>query len=38
MLIVSEYCKKQILSVRGEFANDVRSMQKLRARDRSDYD
>jgi len=38
MLVVSEYCKKQIDKVTLDFKEDIKSMQKLRARDRSDYD
>jgi Rps23 Pro-64 3,4-dihydroxylase Tpa1-like proline 4-hydroxylase len=38
MLTVSDYCKKRMEKIREEFAEDIRSMQKLRARDRSDYD
>jgi|TARA_B110000285_G_scaffold214572_1_gene260091 hypothetical protein len=38
MLVVAEYCKKQVLKVQNDFQDDIRSMQKLRARDRSDYD
>lgn len=38
MLRVSEYTKKQVQKVQADFAGDIRSMQKLRARDRSDYD
>ena len=38
MSIITDYCKKQMLKVQADFAEDIRSVQKLRARDRSDYD
>lgn len=38
MIVVTDYCKKQIQKVQNDFVEDIRSIQKLRARDRSDYD
>ena len=38
MVLITDYCKKQMLKVQADFGDDIRSMQKLRARDRSDYD
>jgi len=38
MLIVSNYCKAQTKKVQSDFKDEIRSMQKLRARDRADYD
>lgn len=38
MLKFSTYCKGQINNVRADFEGDIKSMKKLRARDRSDYD
>ena len=38
MMKVSQYCKRQIGKVQNDFDDDIKSMKKLRARDRSDYD
>lgn len=38
MITITDYCKKQMNKVQNDFQEDIRSMQKLRARDRSDYD
>lgn len=35
---MTEYFKKQVKDVRKDFTDDIRSMQKLRARDKSDSD
>ena len=35
---MTEYFKKQVQDVRKDFTDDIRSMQKLRARDKSDSD
>ena len=35
---MTEYFTKQVQDVRKDFTDDIRSMQKLRARDKSDAD
>ena len=38
LLNMTEYFTKQVQDVRTDFTDDIRSMQKLRARDKSDAD
>lgn len=38
MDVVTKYCKRQITKITTDFENDIKSVQKLRSRDRSDYD